>query len=72
VRRDQGRWDDASECYEKSLKLFGDRQDNAGMAQAKLNLGNALLNQGRLDEAMVNVQQSLSVFNENGNLIVRH
>src|SRR4029077_4195409 len=49
--------------------LFSELDDKSGVAQAKLNLGNVFLNQGRLDDALEHIQHSLAVFNETRNLI---
>ncbi len=59
-------WDKASDCYEKSLGIFGEIGDRLGVAKTLGNLANVYSRQDYWEKASECYQQSLSIFSELG------
>ncbi len=60
----QNNWEKASDCYEKSLGIFGELRDNAGVAKSLGNLANVYSQQGYWGKAGECYKQSLVIFGE--------
>jgi tetratricopeptide (TPR) repeat protein len=59
VYKDQGKWEEAIDCYQQSLEIFRAIGDHHGIAQTIGNLGNLYQAQGKCEEAIDCYQQSI-------------
>ena len=60
VYQSQGRWNDALDCYEKSLKIFSELGDIHGEGKTLKNLGLFHFQQGKVEKAMEHWQNALT------------
>jgi class 3 adenylate cyclase/predicted ATPase len=62
----EGRWKEAREWYERSAETFLKTGNMVNTAVEKMNVGEILLNQGRLEEAMKDLRDSLRICRASG------
>ncbi len=60
VYKNQGRWNDAIDWYENSLKVFQEVGDTQGEGQTLANLGRLYEEQGKIEKAVKHWQHSLT------------
>ena len=66
LHSDQGRVDQARECFEASLAIFRELGDRRGESSALNNLGNLHCDQGRMDETLECYEAALAIYRELG------
>jgi tetratricopeptide (TPR) repeat protein len=66
IHQDQGRYDEAMEMYQKSMKIEKELGDKSGIAGTLHQMGNLHFMQDRYDEAMEMYQKSMKIEKELG------
>jgi tetratricopeptide (TPR) repeat protein len=66
IHQDQGRYDEAVEMYQKSLKIEEELGNRSGIASTLHQLGNVQYDRGRYDEAVTMYKESLKISEELG------
>ena len=65
----QGQWEEAEDCYQKSLEICREAGDRGGEGRTLINLGGLYSQQDRLEDAEECYQKSVEICREAGDCV---